>query len=727
MAMYKNLQVKLLKVISSVLVTILLLSGTVAYGDISNIPSDSTIQDRISIPPPVIFYGQKSNPLDYWLTLFTEENPKGYNHPSLRNAAYDGKGRIVAVGSQYENGVLYSADGKTWKSIETPFYECWDVAYGDGVFAAVSGGRIYYSDDCVNWEKAYEFDGNFLNIEFGNGIFLAVGNKGGSYGNNWLGAVSSDGINWKASPEGGSQYSLVGSLMYANKSFWMARGMGTYITSDGSSWQRSNCPEEDYYSVDDVLYGNGVYLLSLVNGIYTSNDGVQWNKSKQFHELVDLVFAKDRFFALTRREDFTNELYSSEDGDSWVIESVIGKEYFMDMLYAKDRIYLFGYANKVVCSAPLVPPMDPELIQASVSNGKVKLMWNSPNDTSAIFGVYRSTSPDSGFSLVGTVDNGIYYYEPALPAGTYYYKVIAGNVYGTSDFSNVMSIKTGIILTVRPVLLTAPSAPSELKGTADSPYEISLSWKDNFANESGFKILRKSGSADYLTIGYTESDETSYTDTGLIQDTTYEYKVCAFNSLFDSDASNEVSVTTERRIGALEFMPGDEITELISSLEPAEPEIEVIPAPIPAPAPVPSVTPDNTAPPKQVKILLTIGSSGYSVNGTAEEMDAEPIIKENRTLIPFRYIAQAIGAVVNWNSKEQKVTVTLNEDKVELWIGNNTAMVNGKPKQIDPDNPNVVPVIVPPGRTMTPLRFIAESLGCKVRYDPVTSNVEVIY
>jgi len=126
-------------------------------------------------------------------------------------------------------------------------------------------------------------------------------------------------------------------------------------------------------------------------------------------------------------------------------------------------------------------------------------------------------------------------------------------------------------------------------------------------------------------------------------------------------------------------------------------------------------------------IKLFIGKTGYEVNGEAKEMDAAPIIREERTLLPIRYVVEALGGTVGWTASERKVTVTLNEKVIELWIEKNIARVNGQEKFIDTQNQQVAPIIIPPGRTMLPLRFIAENLGCKVDWDAAAKKVTVTY
>jgi len=126
-------------------------------------------------------------------------------------------------------------------------------------------------------------------------------------------------------------------------------------------------------------------------------------------------------------------------------------------------------------------------------------------------------------------------------------------------------------------------------------------------------------------------------------------------------------------------------------------------------------------------IKFYIDSTTYYVNNAAKTMDAAPIILESRTVLPIRYVAETLGASVDWQPDEQKVTTIFNGKTVELWIGQNSARVDGNYKLIDPDNPNVVPVIIPPGRTMLPLRFIAENLGCRVDWNDTLKEVTVTY
>ncbi len=135
-----------------------------------------------------------------------------------------------------------------------------------------------------------------------------------------------------------------------------------------------------------------------------------------------------------------------------------------------------------------------------------------------------------------------------------------------------------------------------------------------------------------------------------------------------------------------------------------------------------------TAVPFSTSTTLTfhINSPTYLVGGAARLMDTAPVIVESRTFLPIRYVVEALGAEIEWSAPDQKVTITFGEKTIELWIGNNSATVNGDYVYIDPGNPNVAPFIQDPGRTMMPLRFIAETLGCKVDWLP-PDEVKITY
>jgi uncharacterized repeat protein (TIGR02543 family) len=129
---------------------------------------------------------------------------------------------------------------------------------------------------------------------------------------------------------------------------------------------------------------------------------------------------------------------------------------------------------------------------------------------------------------------------------------------------------------------------------------------------------------------------------------------------------------------------------------------------------------------KQTVIVLQVGKSTFTVNGVLKTLDSPPVIKNGRTLVPIRAIIEALGGTVGWDGTARKATVTLGSATVELWIGKSAAKVNGVSTLIDPANANVVPEIIN-GRTMLPVRFVSENLGCSVLWEDATKTITITY
>jgi hypothetical protein len=89
-----------------------------------------------------------------------------------------------------------------------------------------------------------------------------------------------------------------------------------------------------------------------------------------------------------------------------------------------------------------------------------------------------------------------------------------------------------------------PQAPTDLSDQVISPTQVDLSWTDNSADETGFKIERKLGTGGtYAQIDTVGVNETTYSDTTTIGGPTYFYRIRAYNAEGDSSPSNEVAVT----------------------------------------------------------------------------------------------------------------------------------------------------------------------------------------
>ncbi|MEB3100863.1 stalk domain-containing protein [Ferviditalea candida] len=125
---------------------------------------------------------------------------------------------------------------------------------------------------------------------------------------------------------------------------------------------------------------------------------------------------------------------------------------------------------------------------------------------------------------------------------------------------------------------------------------------------------------------------------------------------------------------------------------------------------------------KLAKLYEKMGKKGIHafVNGEEPQFDVPPVIKDGRTLVPFRAISKALHADVTWDAQEKSVTVTKEGITVKLIIGSKTAYVNGQEVQLD------VPAQTLDNRTVVPIAFVSQAFDAVVKWIAETKTV-VIY
>jgi transcriptional regulator CtsR len=176
-----------------------------------------------------------------------------------------------------------------------------------------------------------------------------------------------------------------------------------------------------------------------------------------------------------------------------------------------------------------------------ISSTQINLAWTDASTNETGFKIERRIGADGIWTQIfKTGANVVSYANTGLTASTqYYYRIRAFNAVGNSAYSNLINATTSGTTS-----LTTPTAPSNLKATAISDSQINLTWTDNSANETGFKLESKRG--DYgswieILVG---ANATSYQNTGLLSSSKYYYRIRAYNNSGNSAYSNETSAVT---------------------------------------------------------------------------------------------------------------------------------------------------------------------------------------
>jgi len=107
------------------------------------------------------------------------------------------------------------------------------------------------------------------------------------------------------------------------------------------------------------------------------------------------------------------------------------------------------------------------------------------------------------------------------------------------------------------------------------------------------------------------------------------------------------------------------------------------------------------------------------VDGNRVIFDVDPFIQNGRTMVPLRKLTETLGCKVEWVEPDQ-INISRGDTFIKMYVNKQTYEVNGVEKLLD-----FPPFVTDSGRTIVPLRFVAEELGCTVDYDETANSVHV--
>ncbi len=355
-----------------------------------------------------------------------------------------------------------------------------------------------------------------------------------------------------------------------------------------------------------------------------------------------------------------------------LITSTIRKKFLLYCLFICVTVCAVTQVNTI--SAGALTTKTEINLKCEVNTDNVTLRWNAITHEKGVKGyyVYRSTKsgghtilPETDFWISGTS----YVDTKATPGTTYYYIVKPvlsdGHTGKASNEVKVYYQGTKFSITLKAKINTG---------------NITIEWKSSSKNTDilGYYVYRSTRSGGQTNLSETDFWITgdSYKDSKVVPGTTYYYIVKpVLKDKTLGSPSNEVSVKCQRIYGI---------------------------------------------------ISMTLGEKKMLVNGKWLEIDpgknTVPVLKNARTMLPIRAFIESMGGTVDYVSGEQKITVKWNGKTVCVWIGKTTYTVDGIKKTMD-----VAPYYSDTGRTMIPMRFIIENLGCDIEWDGGTCTATVSY
>lgn len=401
------------------------------------------------------------------------------------------------------------------------------------------------------------------------------------------------------------------------------------------------------------------------------------------------------------------ELYKSVGSDSnWILLStdnpLAGTYQDRDVVpdttyYYKIRAYLHPWSGmpdiysdyttpvSVHTQVGLNDPLAPTDLKVILDGNEAVLTWTDNSENEDYFQIQLSTGGGSwggeATAPAGILTGQVSFHYPNLTPGTsnkFRVRAMRYNGY-MSPFSNEA---TATVSSSTPIP-GAPIAPSNLVASAYQK-SIALTWTDNSDNEDCFYLSRMEANGTWKNLEQLIAGTYSYKDWDVVQGTSYSYKVQAANHSGVSASTNIVTFVA----------PGDISTQ---------------------------------PKPQSRQLRFFIDSNNYYINNTLASMEVSPVIYHSRTMLPIAYIAEPLGAKTTWDSATGKITIVLNKKTIEMWLGSNTARVNNAVVSIDTNDLAVTPLLLPPGRTMVPLGFIAQNMGCTVNWNETTREVTIDY
>ncbi len=229
-----------------------------------------------------------------------------------RDVAF-GNGVFAAVSTDGTNRVMTSTTGESWTGRSASEQNEWQsVAFGGGRFVAVSSSglsRAMTSTNGIDWTaRNASSQRSWQKVVFGGGLFLAVDGAGN-------GMISSTGQFWSNRT---TPFGVNASIAYGNGVFVSAGASSPFATTDGTSWTQGTYPSGSG-TIRSIAFGGGSFVVATSLGFMVSTDGLSWAFYPGAQPSGAMAFGGGVFVLVSASVAAT-----SNDGISWTSNSWSG-------------------------------------------------------------------------------------------------------------------------------------------------------------------------------------------------------------------------------------------------------------------------------------------------------------------------------------------------------------------------------------------------------------------
>ena len=534
------------------------LSGSGPWSEIGTVAANTTTYTDASLQPAVAYYFRVRSFNGAGASAFSD--PASATTPDI---APSGVGAVAVTGgirvswtdnSPDETGFVIqrSIDNATWGQIGTASANATtytDTSAATGIIyyyrvqaaraagntswsasASAAMGSDYFTQSFLSGESTWDLNNKRITFSPVGNSYVGSCEVATSFATSTTGATAlslGDDSFVNVALTGGKTVPFFGT---AYSSFYVGSNGFITFTSGDSTWAPTVWGHFNSKRID-ALWKD---LLGTTNGGAISYI--------QTADRVAVTFSTVKTFNTQASSSFQIELFfNGVIRITWLSADGFGAIVGLSNAGGQPSAYLSPGTDLSGYPAPIagVPAQPGTPVLTPLTSSTMRVQWTDNSTIELGYRVERSPNGSSGWTTVGSMgENAVEYTDTGLAASTtYFYRVVGFNANGDGTASASASATTI-------ALPLPPAAPSALVAVATSTTTVALGWTDNSSGETGFRIQRSTDNSTWADLLTPAANAASAEDTSASRNSTYFYRICAYNDGGNSAWSPSASATT---------------------------------------------------------------------------------------------------------------------------------------------------------------------------------------